>query len=390
MRRTSERAFTIVEMLVVISIIAILLALLFGGVTSALKTSKNSKQLSDLRQLFTGWTLYANQYNDQCLPGFLSVETQKNWKVSYRMNGKIEGQSTDKFDRAVTQTYPWRLAPYLDYSWELLQGNREDPNSGVANSLYTIEPIPIPSESLRGSLQQLVPSSLAGATVALQPPFGYNAFYLGGWWDISKKANAPKIPRPYFANALRIATGEDRAANVLSRTLGGIINPDRMTVFCPAAYLAANASMPGKESFGHLDTPSAPNVVGVSTFLQGAHAAAHACVGNANQSGQQEVQGGYREADPLSAGAAWVTPPWLGTDRIWSISNADSSSLAVYTGQAVPLMRYSNQIPAAKGDGSTKLQDYGDLNDMREWLNLSDITAEKCRQQTHTGTISDQ
>ena len=59
MRRTSQRAFTIVEMLVVISIIAILLALLFGGVTSALKTSKNSKQLSDLRQLFTGWTLYA-------------------------------------------------------------------------------------------------------------------------------------------------------------------------------------------------------------------------------------------------------------------------------------------------------------------------------------------
>ena len=378
MRRTSERAFTIVEMLVVISIIAILLALLFGGVTSALKTSKNSKQLSDLRQLFTGWTLYANQYNDQCLPGFLSVETQKNWKVSYRMNGKIEGQSTDKFDRAVTQTYPWRLAPYLDYSWELLQGNREDPNSGVANSLYTIEPIPIPSESLRGSLQQLVPSSLAGATVALQPPFGYNAFYLGGWWDISKKANAPKIPRPYFANALRIATGEDRAANVLSRTLGGIINPDRMTVFCPGTN-RTSARQSG-----------APTAVGVSTFLQGAHALAHAWVGNANQSGQQEVQGGYREADPMSAGAAWVTPPWLGKDRIWSISIADSSSIAVYTDQAVPLMRYSNQIPAAKGDGSTKLQDYGDLNDMREWLNLSDITAEKCRQQTHTGTISDQ
>ena len=74
-----------------ISIITILMALLIGGITSALTSSKNSKQLSDLRQMFTGWTLYANQYTDQCLPGFLSVETQKNWKVAYRMNGKLEG-----------------------------------------------------------------------------------------------------------------------------------------------------------------------------------------------------------------------------------------------------------------------------------------------------------
>ena len=77
MRRDAVRAFTIVELLVVVSIIAILLALLVSGITGALKTSKNSKQLSNLRQLFTGWTLYANQYNDQCLPGFLSVEVQK-------------------------------------------------------------------------------------------------------------------------------------------------------------------------------------------------------------------------------------------------------------------------------------------------------------------------
>ena len=87
MKPTAHRGFTLVEVLVVVSIIAILIALLFGGITSALKSSKNSKQLSALRQMFTGWTLYANQYTDLCLPGFISVETQKNWKVSYRMNG---------------------------------------------------------------------------------------------------------------------------------------------------------------------------------------------------------------------------------------------------------------------------------------------------------------
>ncbi|MSR34212.1 MAG: type II secretion system protein [Phycisphaerales bacterium] len=357
MPRAHQRGFTIVEILVVVSIIAILLSLMVSGISGAIRTSKSTKQMSALRQIYLGWTMYANQFNDQCIPGFLSTDVQKNWKVNYHTRGNINGQTSDKLNRAVTQTYPWRLAPYLDYSWDLLLGYREDPNTGDANSLYTIEPLQVQSKLLSSQLQKIAPSSLAGSTVALQPCFGYNAFYLGGWWDLSKSSNMKGIPRPYFVEGLRIATGATTVANTMSRTIGGILLPDHMTVFCPASYFGANTPMPG----GMPDPNGTPNTAA-----------------------------GYRTPEASWAGAAWLTPPWLGTERIWSISNDDPSSLAVYTDQALPLMRFSKQIAAVKGDGTTKLQNYSDFDDMREWMNLSNITNVQKRRAMHTGTILDQ
>ena len=370
MKPAAPRGFTLVEMLVVISIIAILMALLFGGITSALKSSKNSKQLSDLRQMFTGWTLYANQYTDQCLPGFLSVETQKNWKVAYRMNGKLEGQTSDKLNAAVAQTYPWRLAPYLNYSWDLMLGYRDDANSIEPSTLCTIPPLAVESENLSAALRLIAPKSLAGSTAALQPRFGYNAFYLGGWWDLSKNPKTLGIPRPYFCDAMRTST--DHSANAMSRTVGGIAFPDRMTVFCPSSYLTANASN--------------KNPVAPGAFVGGGATKSMA----ANQSSgptQLDSVGGYSEPDPTATGAAWICPPWLGTERIWNCANAETSSLSLYTDQAVPLMRYSKQIPAAKADGSTRLQTDGELDDMREWVNLTDISNAQRHDSAHTGSL---
>ncbi len=353
MPRRVVRAFTIVELLVVVSIIALLVALLATGINSALKTSRNSKQLSNLRQMFTGWTLYSNQYNDQCLPGFLSVEIQNMWKVAYRMKEKVEGQSSDKFDRAATQTYPWRLAPYLDYSWELLLGYRDDPNTEATGSLYTIAPLTIASAKLGDALQQLCPRSTMGASVALQPAYGYNAFYIGGWWDLSKNPKTQGLARPYFSDALSIAADKKTNAGAIARTIGTIALPDRMTVFAPSAYLAANASAPAPGS-------TATN-----------------------------LQNGYRSLEPNIAGAAWLTPPWLGTQRIWSSSNNDPLSLALYTDQAVVVMRDSKQIPIAKGDGSNTLENYAGLNDMRAWVNMANMSNAQPGP-LHTGTLAEQ
>ncbi|MCE9620075.1 MAG: type II secretion system GspH family protein [Planctomycetes bacterium] len=377
-RRTSHRGFTLVEMLVVISIISLLMALLIGGISSVFRTSKTSKQMSDLRQMFTGWSLYANQYNDQCIPGFLSVDVQKKWNVSYRMSGKIEGQSTDKLDRAVAQTYPWRLAPYLDYSWEMMLGYRDDSNSSDPKTLYTIPPLKVQSTYLTTWLASMVPSGLTGSAAALQPAYGYNAYYLGGWWEISNKSNLPPgTPRPYFTDGKRIATNADHDANPMARTLGGITVPDRMTVFCPAAYLQANTPMPGADSRGLPGSDEAMASLGPPPT-------------HGDRPVNREAKAGYRDPDPTAPGAAWITPPWLGEERIWTISNSDISSLALYTDQAMPLMRYSKQIPSAKGDGSTKMENYGVLDDMRAFLNLADITNAQKARRMHTGTIHDQ
>ncbi len=54
-------AFTLIEMLVVIAIIALLASIVIPSISGALKRAKTTKGLSNLRQLGNGFTLYASE-----------------------------------------------------------------------------------------------------------------------------------------------------------------------------------------------------------------------------------------------------------------------------------------------------------------------------------------
>ena len=62
-----ERAFTLIEVLVVIAIIAILAAILIPSLNSALESAKATKDLSNLRQIGALMQSYLND-KDQVLP----------------------------------------------------------------------------------------------------------------------------------------------------------------------------------------------------------------------------------------------------------------------------------------------------------------------------------
>ena len=66
--RTLRGAFTLVELLVVLAVIAILAALSLGGMSKLGASSDRSKALSNMRQIGTGITLFATD-NDGKLPG---------------------------------------------------------------------------------------------------------------------------------------------------------------------------------------------------------------------------------------------------------------------------------------------------------------------------------
>jgi len=61
----NKKAFTLVELLVVISIIAMLLAVLIPALNKARDVAKQSVCMNNNRQLMLGWSLYCNANNDK-------------------------------------------------------------------------------------------------------------------------------------------------------------------------------------------------------------------------------------------------------------------------------------------------------------------------------------
>ncbi|MGA1267346.1 MAG: type II secretion system protein [Phycisphaerales bacterium] len=329
-----RRGFTLTEMLVVIAVIGILMALLLGGIQRARAAGRSTQQLSNIRQVHMGWTLYAGQFGEECLPGFLSGDVQQRWRVSYKMKDRVAGVSSDRFDRTVTQTYPWRLMPYLDHSLDVMMGYRVGDDDGSATWSLEMPPAPLPGGlTLPTEVQPLLDNgSLLGRTVALQPAFGYNAFYLGGWWEMSAGAN----PEPTYrfrsvppSQQVAQALGKDatRSIEVVTRKVGTVRQPERMVAFCSSTF--------SPQLGGSFDAASKP--------------------------------------EPNAGGAAWCRPPFLGATAAWSTGQLGGDSVWVRTSGAVPLMRYGNDVATALVDGSTRAATARELTDMRAWVNLPDV-----------------
>ncbi len=66
--RTGARGFTLIELLVVAAVVSLLVGLMVPALGSARELSRTIRCSSNLRQMVTGWTLYANDYRDRAMP----------------------------------------------------------------------------------------------------------------------------------------------------------------------------------------------------------------------------------------------------------------------------------------------------------------------------------
>lgn len=145
---TAFRAFTLIEMLVVIGVIALLLGLLLPALHTVRQSGEKVREFSAARQLMVAYTAYAYDHRGVLMPGYYF----------------LDGQMLPAYDEAgneltgpgpVAARYVWRLAPYLDYN---------------LHGLYLDERV----------LEQLSSQELYHYLISVFPSMGINAVFVGG------------------------------------------------------------------------------------------------------------------------------------------------------------------------------------------------------------------
>jgi prepilin-type N-terminal cleavage/methylation domain-containing protein/prepilin-type processing-associated H-X9-DG protein len=150
-----KRAFTLVELLVVVGIIAVLVGLLLPALGSARRSAKEVRSLSGLRQMMMGYTQYTLENRGAVMFGYPPAT------VNGRPLEVEDGVSGQRFGYPVSDRYPWRLLKYVGNIWEIVHSHAEVP------------PAPGPNDSAAQAFAKAY-------TLSINPTYGINAVYVGG------------------------------------------------------------------------------------------------------------------------------------------------------------------------------------------------------------------
>jgi prepilin-type N-terminal cleavage/methylation domain-containing protein len=301
MRSRRQDGFTIVELLVVIGIISVLAALLLPAVGGAQRRSLKLQESNQIRQVGVAWSLYANSNDDAALPGFLEEDVQVDpgnpsaWNVKYRFPDK----STIPADDA--EEWPWRLASYLSFNYELFLGY-----DGLADA----SPMAMQANATQ---------------VAEEPAFGYNAYYVGGWWRIPSGENRPRFM--YDRSRGIDQDGDEFAATLVVRSPSRIRHSDALIIFCSSGVVPAGS---GSTTSNY-----------------------------------------YRTLPDNYPGAHYVEPPTRADQDLWTAGAVDRSVLEPLEEAAMPIARYTNEVAVLQGDLHIESYLPGALDDQRLWINAA-------------------
>jgi prepilin-type N-terminal cleavage/methylation domain-containing protein len=333
--RLVPRGFTVVELLTVVAIMAVLIGLLFPALSAARRRAYKTNETNDLRQIGMAWTAYSNSNNDAVLPGFLATEVQQRWKVTYdfpNRNPVPPAPDYGQSDPNAAGPWAWRLLPYLSYSHEVVQrySDKED----------------LSQDALMDEAEE----------VAYTSAFGYNAYYMGGWWNQVETFSVPvddgsedhTRARMLFHDAVDADTGAP--VSVVTQSIPTLRRSSGVVIFCSSA---------------HLD--------------QGVHK--------------------FNRANDQRAGAHFVSAPIMEGIDIWRMLpsqpaggggsdpsariGGDPSVIEVLASewggvaQAMPIGRYNGQVACLYGDGHIDQQLPGTLQDQRFWIDAASCPREE-------------
>ncbi len=103
---TGRRAFSLVELLVVIAVVAMLLGLLLPGLARARDEARALRSAVASRSLAAAWTLYANDHRGELIPGYLPITT----------DASVTDEYGNEWGALIAQRWVYRLAPWFDHA----------------------------------------------------------------------------------------------------------------------------------------------------------------------------------------------------------------------------------------------------------------------------------
>jgi len=214
---TPTRAFTLVELLAVVGVLALLVAISASAVTVVQRTARQTAELAALRSALQGWTSYALDNGGSIIPGFLPG------LPAFQRNGEPIPTQTYGGGVNIAARWPWRLTPYLD---------------GDMRALFAGPQAEMWSKLENGDPEQMT------YFASLYPSFGMNSTWVGG--DSERLG----FLSPTLPNGQR-----NPLANFYLRRLSMARNPARVIVF---ASSRTNATADGgiAEGYFRLESPT--------------------------------------------------------------------------------------------------------------------------------------
>ena len=320
----ASRGFTIVEILVVISIIAVLLGLLLPALSGVKKRSRKVQEINAIRQVGIAWNLYANANNEAAIPGYLETAVQDHWKLGYEYpNGATIPPAPGYTGENIAGPWTWRLLPNMDYNHEMVHGYRDEPD------------------------WDLLRMADEGNEIARHPAFGYNAYYVGGWWEMVN-INGTDIPRYRFYDAtiqsLGTPGGSARRVSVVVRSVAQIRRSSELVIFCSSAELPPMTALQYHK---------------LQDNVPGSHLVVPPFVA-------EELQW-------ITAGSGSGFGPGHGPGGVIpGPGSGDPSTLEVVVDTSAPIGRYTGSVAVLYADGHSDSQTPGTLVDQRKWINIAD------------------
>ena len=348
-RHGRNRAFTIVELLVVIGIITILMGMLLPSLQGVQNRSRKAKEITNIRQVGYAWTLYSNGNDSAALPGYLEPQdVQPYWQVTYEYpDGSV-------IPAAFAAPWTWRLLPYLDNALVMVHGYRDLVNHDIVQdwdpAVEVVDPVTHDNR-------------LLGELIASEPAFGYNAFYVGGWWDemvdVSEPGEEPReIPRYRYwdTSADRNGNGTPEPVSVVARYPSQITRPSHMVIFCSSAELSPQLyrKWPANRPGAHVAVP--PILADQQQWRAGSNGAT-APVGASASVGPTLGQAGFE----LGHGAA---------DPRAVLVVGDVAEAVVIDGPSTwaPIGRHTRLAAVLYADGHADTQSPAALADQTKWI----------------------